>query len=73
MPTPLARDDHMDALEHFVVVLYDHTSSQEHVNECPKYLFTQNGRSIEALLPTREALKQHIKRAATKPATVGAR
>jgi len=29
-----------------------------------KHLFTQNGRSIDALPPTREALKQHIKRAA---------
>ncbi len=31
-PTPSAIDDHTDALEHFVVVLYDRISSQEHVN-----------------------------------------
>ena len=54
----------MDALERFVVLLYDRNSSQEHVNECRKHLFTQTGRSIDALRPTREALKQHIKRAA---------
>lgn len=63
-PTSSAIDDHMDALEHFVVLLYDRNSSQEHVNECRKHLFTQTGRSIDGLPPTREALKQHIKRAA---------
>ena len=63
-PTSSAIDDHMDALERFVVLLYDRTSGLEHVNECHKHLFTQTGRSIDALPPTREALKQHIKRAA---------
>ncbi len=62
-PTPSAIDDHMDALEHFVFVLYDRTSGQEHVNECHKHLLTQNGRSIDPVPPIRyrQALKQHIK------------
>ncbi len=64
--TPSAIDDHMDALECLVFVLSDRTSSQEHVNECCKHLFTQNGRSIDAVPPTREALNQHTKRSATQ-------
>ena len=57
-------DNHMDPLERFVVLLFDRTSSQEHVNEARKHLFTQSGRSIEVIPPTREALRQHIKTAA---------
>ncbi|KAJ8366726.1 hypothetical protein AAFF_G00345030 [Aldrovandia affinis] len=63
-PTISTVDDYMDSLEHFVVLLYDRTSSQEHVNEARKHLFTQRSRSIEAIPPTQEALRQHIKRAA---------
>ena len=63
-PTISSVDDYMDALERFVVLLYDRTSCQEHVNMARKHLFTQSGRSIEAIPPTREALIQHIKRAA---------
>jgi len=44
MPTISGVDDYMDPLEHFVVLLYDRTSSQEHVNEARKHLFTHNGR-----------------------------
>ena len=50
-PTLSNVDDHMDTLERFVV-LYDCTSSLEHVNESCKHLFNQTGRSIDALLPT---------------------
>ena len=64
IPNPSIVDDYMDTLGRFVVLLYDRTSSQEHVNEARKHLFTQNGRSIDALPPTREALRQHIKRVA---------
>jgi len=63
-PSLSAIDNHMDALERFVVLLYDRTSSHEHVNECRKHLFTQTGRSIDAFPPTREAPQQHPKRAA---------
>ena len=40
---PSIADDYMDTLERFVVLLYDRTSSQEHVNEAGKHLFIQNG------------------------------
>lgn len=50
---------------HWSVLLscYDRTSRQEHGNETRNHLFTQDTRSIDAILPTREALKQHIQRA----------
>ena len=44
--------------------VYDRTNIHEHVNEARKHLFTRNGRSIDALPLTREALIQHTKRAA---------
>ena len=56
-------DKFMDNLERFVVLMYDRTSSQEHVNEARKHLFAKKGRSIENIPPTREALRQHVKRA----------
>ena len=51
-------------LERFVVLLYDRTSSLEHVNEARKELFTKKSRTIDRLPPTQAALIQHIKRAA---------
>ena len=43
-PTISSVDDYMDVLERFVVLLYDRTSCQEHVNVARKHLFTQSGR-----------------------------
>ena len=60
-PTPSIVDDSLDTLEHFVVLLYDLTSSHEHVNDTRKQLFTKKGRAIDALPP---ALRQHIRRTA---------
>jgi len=67
--------DYMDPLERYVVLLYDRTSSREHVNVARKHLFTQSERLVQAIPPTRKALRQHIKRAAyqLKPASVGAK
>ena len=56
-------DKAMETLERFVVLLYDRTSDIMTVNDSRKYLFTQKTRSLENLPPTREVLKQHIKRA----------
>ena len=63
-PTPSIVDDSLDTLERFVVLLYDRTSNHEHVNDASKQLFTKKGRAIDALPPTREALRQHIRRTA---------
>ena len=53
----------MKTLERFVVLLYDRTSDIMSVNDSRKNLFTLKSRSIENILPTQEALRQHIKRA----------
>lgn len=64
--TPSAQciEQWLSLLERFVVLLYDRTSSLEHVNEARKELFTKKGRTIDRLPPTQAALIQHIKRAA---------
>ena len=71
-PSPSIVDDSLDTLERFVVLLYDRTSSHDHANDARKQLVIQKGRAIYALPPTREAIRQHIRRTA-KLATVGAR
>lgn len=63
-PTPECFMVWLGLLERFVVLLYDRTSCQQHVNDARKQLFTQKGRGIEGLPPTQDALMQHIKRAA---------
>jgi len=42
-------------------VLYDHTSDITSVNDSRKYFFMFKSRSLENLLPTQEALRQHVK------------
>jgi len=61
---PESVENWLGPLERFVVLLYDHTSSQEFVNGARKQLFTQKGRAIDGLPPTQAALLQHTKRAA---------
>ena len=51
-------------VERFVVLLYNRTNSQEHVNDARRQLFTHNCRTIDVLPPTRAALIQHALRAA---------
>ena len=63
-PSPQSIEEWLGPLERFVVLLYDHISSQECVNEARKQLFTQKGRAIDSLPPKQAALNQHIKRAA---------
>ncbi len=56
-------EEYLEHLERFVVLLYDRTSSQLGVNEARKQLFTQKGRIIDGLPPTKAALIWDIKRA----------
>jgi len=56
--------DWLKPLECFVVLIYDRTSSLEHVNEARKQLFTQKCRAIDGWPPKNAALIHHIKRAA---------
>ena len=52
------------AIESFVVLLYDRKSSSNEVNITRKQLFAQKGRTLENIPPTKDALLQHVKRAA---------
>ena len=63
-PTPSIVDDSLDTMERFVVLLYDRTSNHEHVNDARKQLYTQKCRAIDALPPTQEAIRQHMRRTA---------
>ena len=49
---PSIVDDSLDTLERFVALLYDRTSSHDHVNSARKQLFVQKGRAIDVLPPT---------------------
>ncbi|KAL9954824.1 hypothetical protein ACROYT_G042404 [Oculina patagonica] len=62
-PTEIS-DRCIEHLERFVVLLYDRTSSKTAVNDARKQLFTQKGRTLDAIPPTRAALVEHTKRAA---------
>ena len=57
-------DEQMLALERFVILMYDKTSSEDRINLCRKDLFIRKSRQIENIPPTRSALLQHSKRAA---------
>ncbi|XP_063958716.1 uncharacterized protein LOC135154779 [Lytechinus pictus] len=61
-PFEVTNDD-MDTIERFFVVLYSRTSSLKKVNEARKQLFAQGNRQLENIPPTKEALRQHVKRA----------
>ena len=49
--TPKAEDvlNVMPLIERFVVLLYDRTSTYEHVNEARMNLFAHKGRSVESI------------------------
>ncbi len=51
----------MPLLERFVVLLYKRTSNCSDVNSCRRELFC-DGRAIDNIPPTREALLQHVRR-----------
>ena len=56
-------DKNMPAIERFVIVLYDRTSSELDVNHARKVMFAQKGRELERIPPTRDALMLHLQRA----------
>jgi len=57
-------DDTMLLLERFVILLYDRTAEHISVNSARQHFFTQKGWQIGNIPPTRDALLQHVKRAA---------
>lgn len=54
---------HMQVLEHFVVVMYNKGCGLERVNEARLRLFASGKKMLESLPPTQAALYQHIHRA----------
>ena len=63
--------DALPVLERFVVLMYDGASQCQSVNDARKVLFAQNGRTLENIPPTADALLQHAKRVPTKLDIVG--
>ena len=63
-PDTTCVEEHFQSLQRYVILLYDRTSSQDCINATRKQLFTQKGRAIDGLPPTKAALIQHVKRAA---------
>ena len=61
---PDSGEEHFDLLEQFVVLMYDRTSSEKHVNVARKVLFAKKGRAMNAIPPTRGALIEHTMRTA---------
>jgi hypothetical protein len=56
-------EENMGLLEHFTVLLYDRTSPHTDLNLARMHLFTQKGRAIENIPPSKGALVQHAHRA----------
>ncbi|KXJ15587.1 hypothetical protein AC249_AIPGENE10320 [Exaiptasia diaphana] len=53
----------MSILERYMVILYDRTCDRSQVNDARKQLFSQKGKSLESIPPTKAALLEHTKRA----------
>ena len=60
---PNSIGDNITAIERFVIVTYDRTSSEVNINQARKVMFAQKGRDMDRILPTQDALLHHIKRA----------
>ena len=63
MPINIAKEDYT-ALEQFVVVMYDRSSTATGVDEARLDLFARKQKPYNAIPPTGDALKKHIMRAA---------
>ena len=70
MPSEAGVEYHMPTIERFVCLMYHPTSTKMEVNECRRNLFTKQGRQLEGLPLTKEALKQHTRRAVYQGAYV---
>ena len=53
----------MAVFERFVILLYDRTSNLTKVIEARQELFCKKSQDLESIPSTREALKQHVRRA----------
>ena len=63
MPESISEDDKL-AVEQFVVVLYDQSSTAKQVNEARLDMFARKQKAYEMIPPSQSTLQEHIKRAA---------
>ena len=61
---PVVEPDDLKKLERFVVMLYDRSSVTTSVNDARMELFARKQKPYDAIPPTSDALKEHVKRAA---------
>ena len=52
----------LPTIERLVIIMYDRSSCESSINYERQVLFTQKGREIENIPPTRDALAQHLLR-----------
>ena len=50
----------LETVEHFIVLMYQRKSPYAGVNGARGKLFLKGNRSIESILPTSDALRQHL-------------
>ena len=58
------KDGDIRILERFTCLIYRRTTTFERVNKFRQHPFTKQGRQVDTIPPTKDALLQHIKRAA---------
>ena len=56
------REDQINVIERYVVIMYARGSGLGSMNACWRYLFTHKNLSSESLPPTYDALIQYLKR-----------
>lgn len=54
----------LNHIQRFVIVMYDTASSDTDVDVAKRRVFTQKVKTLESIPPTKDALLQHVKRAA---------
>ena len=54
----------ISAIERFICLMYDKTTYISNVNDCRRMLLTKKSKTVDNIPPTRDALIQHVKRAA---------
>ena len=63
----------LSILECYPILLYDHTSTLDNIDEAHQELFAKKGRPVDAIPPTKAALVQHTRRQSIRQDTSGDR
>ena len=57
-------ENSISAIERFICLMYDKTTSISNVNDCRRMLFTKKSKTVNSIPPTKNALIQHVQRSA---------